>query len=130
MDTKTLVTEDIEAGAEFLRRLDAYCPVKVACWLRVDDDRLRYLTVALEGLTTLNSGVAYREVLRITQEMKDHYIDPFRINLIGTDDPIAKSIMDLYKRYPGPMPTRFDGQIIGRTEVAEAYVYREFKARA
>ena len=130
MDTKTLVTEDIEAGAEFLRRLDAYRPVKVACWLRVDDDRLRYLTVALEGLTTENSRVAYHEVLRITQEMKDHYIDPFRVDLIGTDDPIAKSVMEIYKRYPGPMPTRFDGQIIGRTEVAEAYLYTKFAPKA
>ena len=130
MDTKTLVNEDIEAGAEFLRRLDACRPVKLACWLRVEEDDLRYLTVALEGLTTLNSGVAYDDVLRITQEMKDHYIDPFRINLIGTDDPIAKSITDIYKRYPGPLPTRLDGQIIGRMAVAEAYVYTKYARRA
>jgi hypothetical protein len=63
--------DEIDAGTEFLKRLNAYRPVKAACWLRKSEDEERYLYVALDGLTVENSDSAYREVLRITAEMKD-----------------------------------------------------------
>jgi hypothetical protein len=123
MDTSPLVIDEIDAGIEFLERLNAYLPVTAACWLRKAENEERYLYAALDGLTVENSGDAYTEVLRITREMKDHYLDPFRVKLISRDDPIAKAVEELYRRYQAPIPTRFNGRVFAGRDVADVYVY-------
>src|SRR5262245_49451608 len=114
MDTSPLVTEEIEAGAAFVEQLHAYQPVTAACWLRESEDEERYLFVALDGLTVENTDAAYREVLRITRELKDHYIDPFRVKLISPADPVAKAVTEIHERYSGRVPPRFNGHVFGR----------------
>lgn len=129
MDTSPLVTEDIEAGAAFLKRLHAFRPVKAACWLHQAEDKERYLYVALDGLTTENIREAYDEVRRITNVLKDqYYIDPFRVNLIRPDEPIAQSVLEIYRRYPGRLPPRFNGHVFDMLPVVEGYVYPRFAA--
>ncbi len=123
MDPAPLVMCEIDAGEEFIKRLSAYQPVRAACWLRPTEDSERYLYVALEGLTDENIDAGYKEVLRVTREMKDHYIDPFRVRLIRTDHPVAKAILDIYRRFPGPVPTRPGGSSLGGMPVTEAYIY-------
>jgi hypothetical protein len=130
MDTSALVMDEIEAGAEFLKRLNAFQPVKAACWLREAESEERYLYAALDGLTVENSDLAYGEVLRIAGEMKDRYIDPFRVKLIDTEHPVAKAVMEIYRRYPGRIPTRFNGRIFAGLAVAEVYVYPQFTDKA
>jgi hypothetical protein len=129
MDTSPLVMDEIDAGAEFLKQLHAYQPVKAACWLREGEDEERYLYVALEGLTEDNFDVAYGEVLRITAAMKEHYLDPFRVKLISKSDPVARAVMDIYRRFPGRIPTRFNGRVFGERAVAEIYIYQEFQTK-
>jgi hypothetical protein len=123
MDPSPLVTDEIDAGAEFLQRLHASRPVTAACWLREADDEERYLYAAIDGLTVDNSGAAYVEVLRIANAMKDHYIDPFRVKLIGPDHPVAQAVRDVYLRYPGRIPTRFPGRVFAGGTAAEVYIY-------
>lgn len=123
MDQTPLVMDEIEAGKELIRRLHAYQPVKAAWWMRETEDAGRYLYVALEGLTADNTNAAYDEVLRIAKEVKDHYIDPFRVNLVSPDDPVARAVLEVYRRYPGRVPPRFNGSILGRVAADEAYVY-------
>ena len=125
MDTSPLVMEEVDAGREFLNQLHAYDPVMAACWLREQEDEERYLYVALKGLTEDNFDVAYGEVLRITGAMKEHYLDPFRVKLISTNDPVSKAVMDIYRRFPGRVPTRFDGRVFAQRAVAEVYIYPE-----
>jgi hypothetical protein len=129
MDTSPLVMEEIGAGAEFLKQLHAFQPVKAACWLREAEYEERYLYAALEELTDDNFDIAYGEVLRITGAMKDHYLDPFRVKLISTSDPVAKAVMDVYRRFPGRIPTRFNGRVFAGRAVAEVYVYPEFQTK-
>lgn len=123
MDTSPLVTEDIDAGMEFLRLMDDHRHVKAACWLRAAEDEERYLCVALEGLSVGNMDDAYGEVLRITNSMKEHYVDPFRVKLIPPSDPVAVAVLGIYERFPTRIPTRFDGHLFAGTAVAEVYVY-------
>jgi hypothetical protein len=123
MDKTPLVMDEIEAGKEFIRRIHAYRPVKAAWWMRETEDAGRYLLVALDGLTVENGDQAYDEVLRITKEMKDHYIDPFDVKLVNPDDPAARAILDHYRRYPGRVPSSFNGSVLGRLSVVEVYVY-------
>lgn len=129
MNTSPLVRDEIEAGAEFLKGLNAYRSVKAACWLRKSEDEERYLYVALEGLTASNTDIAYVEVLRIAKGMADQYIDPFRVKLISPDHRIAKAILDIYRRYPGRTPTHYDGRVFAGMSVAEVYIYPEIEAK-
>ncbi|MDX1946193.1 MAG: hypothetical protein SFU86_12410 [Pirellulaceae bacterium] len=123
MDTIPLVADEIDAGFDFLRRMNDYRHVTAACWLRAGENEERYLYAAVEGLTVANSGPAYLEVLRITQEMTDHYLDPFRVKLIEVNDPVAKAIEEIYRRFPAPIPTRFQGRVFAGMAVSEVYIY-------
>jgi len=128
MDKAPLVIDEIDAGKEFIKRLHVFQPVRAACWLReAEDGEQRYLYVALDGLTATNSDVAYGKVSRITGEMKDHYIDPFRVKLIAVDDPIAKAVLDIYRRFPGRIPAKYDGSVFAAMAVAEVYIYPQIR---
>jgi len=123
MDKAPLVMDEVEAGEDFLRRLDAHAPVVAACWLRNAEDGERYLYVALDGLTARNADAAYGEVRRIAAEMKDRYIDPFRVRLIGTNDPVARALLDVHRRFPGRVPPRPNVPAIGGVPVGDLYIY-------
>ena len=123
MDTSPLVRDEIDAGREFLKQLDAFKPVVAACWLREDEDAERYLYVALDGLTQDQIRVAYGEVSRITQAMKDIYVDPFRVKLITPDHPVAKAVMELYRRHSGRIPTPLNGRSLAGVPATEVYIY-------
>ncbi len=123
MDKAPLVMDEIDAGEDFLKRLHQYRAVLAACWLRNAEDGERYLYVALDGLTERNTDLAYGEVLRIAGEMKDRYIDPFRVRLIGTTDPVARGVLEVYRRFPGRVPPRLDVTAFGGVPVGDLYVY-------
>ena len=105
MDTSPLVRDEIEAGAVFLQKLNEVRPVVAACWLREAENEERYLYAALDGLTDDDFDIAYSEVSRIVKTMKDDYIDPFRVKLIGKDHSVAKAVIEIYQRYSGRIPT-------------------------
>jgi hypothetical protein len=129
MDTSPLVMDEIDAGADFLKRLHAFRPVTAACWLRNSDNEERYLYAGLDGLTVENTDIAYREVLRITQEMTDRYIDPFRVKLISPDHPVAKAIAEIYRKYPRRIRTGFNGRVFAGMAPAEVYIYPQFAGK-
>lgn len=124
MDQAPLVIDEIEAGQEFLKQMNGHRPVLGGAWIRPEDASERYLHVVLDGLTEENKGLAYGEVLRIANQLRDrHYIDPFRVNVMGPAEPVAHAILETYRRYPGRIPARYNGNVLGGQEVAEAYIY-------
>lgn len=124
MDQTPLVMDEIEAGKEFIRRMHAYRPVKAAWWMRPAEDAERYLYVVLDGLSIDNKDEAYREVLHVANAMSpDHYIDPFRVRLVSPNDPAGRAALDLYGRYPGRIPPRWNGSAFGAVDATEVYVY-------
>ncbi len=128
MDSGTLVIDDIEAGKEFLKRLNSYRRVEGACWLRGEENETRYLHVALKGLTSENSREAYSEVSRITREIEDYYIDSMRVKLITDDDSVAKDLQETYRQYGiRKVPTNREGMGFGGTSAAELYIYAPAK---
>jgi hypothetical protein len=129
MDKAPLVIDEIEAGAAFVKRMDEYEPVKAAYWLRSDEEGERYLHVAIEGLDEYKTDRLYGEVRRITGDMKDQYLDPFRVKVVSTNDPIAKAVMDIYRRFPDRAPPRFTGAVLGGVAVAEVYIYPQLPQR-
>ena len=123
MDQGPLVTEEIDAGAEFVRRFDRVEPVKVAFWLKEEDRAYRHLHIASERVDGRSLRDSYGEVVRLIGEMRSFYLDVFRVNLIDADDPLAKAAAALLERYPGPTPIRFAGRFFGGVSVEDFYLY-------
>lgn len=123
MDQGPLVIEEIDAGASLAREFDQYEPIKAAFWLKASDEEQRYLYLASDGIDDTNFDVAYAEVLRLANKLRSPHLDPFRVKLIGGDDPLALAAIDTQKRFPGPTATRFGGKSFGDMSVDDVYIY-------
>jgi hypothetical protein len=118
-----LVSDETNAGAEFIRRLDASTPVKAAFWVKETETGPWYLYIASDQVDDNTIDVAYGEVLRVAREMASPYLDPFHVKLIPTSDPLAQEVLDLHRRYPGTMPTRLGARSFGGFGVEGLYIY-------
>jgi len=123
MDQGPLVVEEIDAGAELVREFDQYESVKAAFWLKASDEEQRYLYLASDRIDDTNFDVAYGEVLRLASKMRSPYLDPFRVKVIGGEDPLTLAALDINRRFPGRMATRFGGKSFGGLSVDDVYIY-------
>jgi hypothetical protein len=128
MDTSPLVTNEIEAGKNFLEKLNAFKRVAGACWLRGAENEERYLYAVIKGLTSKDFNNAYGEVFRITKGMRS-YLDPFRVKLIGEDDSIARAIAEIYRKYPKQIPPSTNDRVFAGMPVADVYIYPPLKRK-
>jgi hypothetical protein len=123
MDQGPLVTQQIDAGARFVREFATYTPVRVAFWLKGAEDDQWFLYVAGDQIDDSNFDIAYGEVIRITAKMPDPWLDPFQIKVIGAHEPLAKAVLEIQEKYPGRLPTRYHGRQLGGLSVEEVYIY-------
>lgn len=123
MDQATQVMPEIDAGAELVRRLDQYVPVRAAFWVKGSEEGQWYLYIASDQLDDKNLDVGYGEVLRLAHDMANPFLDPFQVKLISSSDPLAQAALEILRRYPGPMATRFGGANFGGMGVDGVYIY-------
>lgn len=123
MDQGPLVVEETDAGAELVRRLDQHFPVKAAFWLKDSEDGHWFLYIASDQIDDKTLDSAYGEVLRVAWEMASPYFDGFQVKLIPTSDPLAQAALDIQRRLPGRMATRFGGSHFGGMAVNGVYLY-------
>jgi hypothetical protein len=123
MGNELLVTEQIQAGADFLRDFNDHYPVSVACWLNPAESDNSYLYIASDKIDETNIDVAYGEVLRQLQAERSLGLDPFRVRLLNSSDPIASDAIRIRDRFPARIPTRYDGSSIGGMSIESAYIY-------
>jgi hypothetical protein len=123
MDQGSLVIEETDAGEELVRRLDRSFPVKVAFWVKDSEGGPWYLHVASDQVHDKNIDAAYGEVLRLAGEMASPYLDAFQVKLIPTGDPLAQAALEINRRFPGRMATRFGGRSFGGMGVDGVYIY-------
>jgi hypothetical protein len=124
MDYEPLVTEQIEAGARFLREFDKYASVSVAFWLKESQRRYWHLSVASDEITGENLDAAYDAVVRIARVLHDPWLGlPPRVKVIGTDDPRAQEALARQRPYPGRTLPRVYGTLFGDVMVDEVYIY-------
>ncbi|WP_165070706.1 hypothetical protein [Paludisphaera rhizosphaerae] len=117
------MSEETEAGAEFIGRFDAVIPVKVAFWLNPTEAGRWYLYIASDEFDDQNLGPGYREVLRQAKEHSNFYVDPFRVRLIPARDPRALAALDIHRRYPSQRPTRIGAGAFGGMSVDGVFIY-------
>lgn len=123
MDYGPLVKEEIDAGAELVRAFDSYKPVTAAFWLKASDDPFRYLYLASEQVAATDITLAYREVLRLADQIQSPYFDPFRVKIIHADHPLARAAVEINHRFPGRLATRIGGSLFGGVSVDDVYLY-------
>lgn len=123
MDQGPLVTEQIDAGAELVRQFEQYKPVKAAFWLKASEDARPYLYVASDEIDETNFVLAYGEVVRLLNRMRNPYLDFFRVKVIRGDDPLAQAAVEYHQRFPGRMATRIRESSFGGVFADEAYIY-------
>lgn len=123
MDTNPLVIEEIDGGAELIRRFQESMPVEAAFWLNPSEEGRWALYIASPQMNVANYDLGFAEILRLVREMRTPHIDPFQVRLIGSDDPLAKAAMEINRKFPGPVPTRFRGKNFGGIPVEEVYIY-------
>ncbi len=124
MDSRALVVdqEEIDAGQEFVSRLDKRLLVKVAFWLKPADERW-WLYVASDRIVNGDVKHGYQQVVAVARAMNNPYLDPSRIKLIAADNPLAHAALSVQQRYPGRMGTRYNGPIFGDMSIDGAYIY-------
>jgi hypothetical protein len=123
MDPNPLVTEEIEAGAELIQRFRDDIPVEAAFWLNPAEEGRWTLYIVTPKIDVASYDLGFAKILRLVREMQTPHIDPFRVGLIGSDDPLARAAIEANRKYPGPMPTRFRGKDFGGVPVEEVYIY-------
>jgi len=123
MDQGPLVTEQIEAGARFLREFHKSYPVKAAFWLKDSEEGVWWLYVASDQITDDNFDVAYGEVGRVSDVLRDPWFDLMQVKVIGEDHPLAKAAAEALLAYPGRIPLRLRGVSFGGVFADEVYIY-------
>ncbi len=117
------VTEQIDAGADFIRDFNDYIPVSVACWISPAESDDLFLYIASDDIDDNNFDVAYGEVLRKLSDKKSQWLDPFQVKLVNSSDPIARNAIEIRDRYPARQPIKYDGSSLGGMSIDSAYIY-------
>jgi hypothetical protein len=123
MGEEILVSDRIDAGAEFIREFNDAYPVSVACWMIPAETDNFYLYLASDKIDGGNKGDAYGEVIRIFRNRPSEWLDPFHIKLINSSDPLAREAIQIRDRYQVPVATRYWGTYLGGMGINGAYIY-------
>jgi hypothetical protein len=123
MDQGALVTEETDAGEELVCRFDKFASVKAAFWLKEAEERQWYLYIASDQINDTNLRAAYGEILRVAAQMVTPYLDPFRVKLIPTSNPLAQAAVEIHQRYPGRIAIRLNGTNFGGLSVDGVFIY-------
>lgn len=122
MDQTTLVNVDLDAGATLICRFHESTPVAVAFWIRRDTESPWQLCIASERWNSGDNRSGYAQLMRIAKELRDPNIDPFRVHLLGANDPLAQAAFDIGSKHSSSLrPIHHDGR--GMPGVEEAFIY-------
>lgn len=124
MDQGSLVVQQIEAAARFLREFEKSTSVAVAFWLKDSEDGQWTFYVACDPVDKAHLDLAYREVLRIANELNDPYFEAFQVRLVGLREPMVQAALKFYKGHPPRIPLRIGGGNFGGVDVEEVYLIK------
>lgn len=126
MDQNPLVSEQIEAGAELVRRFNSFMPVEVAFWTKLDDDYRWNLYIASKKMDEKSFDSIYGEALRLIKEMNNPNMHLFRVRLVDSSSSLAKAALEELRRHLGSRVAiwREEGWF-GDKAVEGAYIYPE-----
>ena len=50
-------------------------------------------------------------------------LDAFQVKLIQSDDPLARDVLEVQRRYPGTGAINYNGRYLGGMSIEGAYLY-------
>jgi len=130
MGQNTLVREEIDAGAEFVRRFNEVFPLCAAFWMRAEEWSPQYLYISSEQFTDNNRNEVFRAIAQIAQETNDPNFDLFRVRVLGSDHPMVRDVEKIHLRHPGQKGIHFTGNYLGDTPLDDAYIYPQLTGKA
>ena len=124
INSQTLSIDKINAGEDFVFEFNKIIPVSSAFWLKITDEQHSYLYIASEKINDSNFDSAYTEVLLIAKSDRMKCLDPFKIKVIGSEDPLSKAAMD-FKHFSSTktIGIRLEGCTVGNVFADEIYIY-------
>jgi hypothetical protein len=127
VDTTTLVDDLIEDGRKIVEQLpQGGFEVTAAFWLKAAEDGQWYFYIVSPVAERERLSEAYGWLHTLIRTMPPpRWIDPLEVKLIGPSNPIAREVLVIHNRGPGPngCPIRWGGQQLGNIRIDEAYLY-------
>lgn len=120
MDQAALVMDEIEAGSTLIRQLNPIAEIKVAFWLRRDEEEGKKLYLASDEFISANRPTAYGEVRRILEDQQMIFLRFDEVSLLSGDDRWAIAALGWSKDRLG---TKLRSTSFGGEHVADAYIY-------
>ncbi len=122
MAQELLVDQHIEAGQRFISEIQTSLPVSVAFWVLPATSEEWRLYVAIDGLAGTGLRAAVGEVHRLLFDKRTQWLDPLRVYLIDSTEPMARAAIAARDRFPGHEPVRYHGSWMGM-EISGAVIY-------
>jgi hypothetical protein len=97
--------------------------LEVAFWVNLSGESRWYLYAASEKITDSTIGQAYRDVLRLTGEVADPFLDPFEVKLIAANDPLARAVREVRNRFPAALKRLYRDCQLGGMSIEGAFIY-------
>ena len=123
MDQGPLVTEQMDAGAKLAYEFTRRIPLQAAFWLKAVEDGKWFLYLASDQINDSKISEAYDLVNRIFGPGPHLWLDPMQVKVTGTDQPLARGVIELQQQYPGLLPMRLRTFMLGGVYVEEVFIY-------
>ncbi len=120
----SLVSPDIEKGAEILESFDASLKVPVFLWASTDEHEDWRLIVAARKFDQLGVSEAYGYIREILAPKGLDARNTPTIMILRTTDPFIKELRRIFGKTESAEGMRLGGQLIGDRFIQDAYVYR------
>ena len=125
MDTQTLVSVDIDRGAEIIETLDrAKVKVAVALWAFLSEYEDWRLVMASRQFDSPDPRSAYRLLHESIASADTSFRKTPAVLILQTTDPFIRELRRLFGKAKSVKGMRLGGQTLGDRFIQDAYVYR------
>jgi len=125
-----VVREQLDGGERLIRRLVASgFNLAGGLWTQAEGDGQVYLYLITPEVEGRDPRIAYGKLAATQKAIEQegvHWlerIDQFGVKLIPPSRPLARGVLEEYRRYPVPTPTWRGGSILGPVYSDGAYIY-------
>jgi hypothetical protein len=124
MDQVALVDSQIDDGYWLaLLLVAAGFDVKAIFWFRPHEEKDWTLCIVSKTYDEKGPALAYRMVVDALPGIPHASITMSDVKLIGENDPIAKDVLSIQEKHPGPTAARSRQCRLGNLEIDEVYIY-------
>jgi hypothetical protein len=124
MDQTILVREQIAAGSELVRRVNAAMPVSAAFWLKEIDEPRWYLYITSDALVDQAPRMGYKVVREVIDAMgEDPAIDLFQVKVLPSNDPLAQEATNVVRHLARNVPVQLGTIRFGGRAVEDVWIY-------